>query len=303
MKETAMLTAITLNERAVLALDGAQARDFLQGLISADIERLQPDAAIYTTLLTPQGRVLFDFFLAQAGSRILIDCDRSRRDELAAKLTFYRLRADVSIKAVDDLAVSVLFGPGTLDVLGCADRPGAAVAQKGGVLYVDPRRAELGARAILPVDHFGALLSALDVHHGEIADYQRHRLALGVPDGARDIAIGKDYLLECGLDALNAVDFDKGCYIGQELTARTHFRGTVRRHLVPVKIDGPAPPFGTPVLLGATQAGEMRSSADGRGLAMLKARHLETARTENQVFTAGEAHLKPLIDAAPGSGS
>jgi len=289
---------VRLPDRGILALAGADARDFLQGLISADIKRLGPESAVYATLLTPQGRLLFDFFLIEAGGRILIDCERARRDELAGKLTFYRLRAEVSIEAVDDLAVAALFGPGALEALGLDDRPGAVRARDGGIVLTDPRRRGLGARLILPAEQLEAIAADAGAERGGEEDYDRHRLALGVPDGARDIAVGKDYLLECGLDALNAVDFDKGCYIGQELTARTHFRGTVRRRLIPVEIDGPAPAPGTPILAGDVQAGEMRSSLGSRGLAMLRLRHLEAADGKDTVFSAGEARIRPLADLA-----
>src|SRR5207245_3225890 len=135
--------------------------------------------------------------------------------------------------------------------------PGAAKAIGDTTVFVDPRLAELGARAVLPRDGAAAVLAGLGFSAGAVADYERRRIALGVPDGSRDLPVEKAILLENGFDELNAIDWDKGCYMGQELTARTRYRGLVRKRLMPVTIEGPAPAFGAPLLLGEKEAGEM----------------------------------------------
>jgi hypothetical protein len=157
------------------------------------------------------------------------------------------------------------------------------------VVYVDPRLAALGARAILPRD---AALSALaGFAPAELAAYDRMRLGHGVPDGSRDLVPEKSLLLESGFDELHGIDWNKGCYIGQELTARTRYRGLVRRRLVPVAIDGPPPAPGTLVTADGREVGEMRSACDGLGLALLR---LEAAHSATPL-QAGDARLTPQL--------
>ena len=127
--------------------------------------------------------------------------------------------------------------------------PGAARPLAGGVALVDPRLAALGARAILPRDALDAALAGAGAVATDFADYDRQRLALGVPDGSRDLVLGKSILLEIGFDELNGVDWQKGCYIGQELTARTKYRGLIKKRLLPVDDRRPPPEPGTPITL------------------------------------------------------
>ena len=155
---------------------------------------------------------------------------------------------------------------------------------------VDPRLAALGARVILPREQIGTVLSDADVSEADFAAYDRHRLALGVPDGSRDLLVEKSILLESGFDELNGVDWDKGCYIGQELTARTKYRGLIKKRLFPVQIDGLAPPPGTILSLDGKEAGEMRSSRDAIGLALLRL----AAAGEGGSLSAPGARVSPL---------
>ncbi len=278
--------------RAVLAIEGEDARGLLQGLISNDVERLAPDHAIYATLLTPQGKFLHDFFIAEADGRLLLDCEADRRDDLERRLTFYRLRAKVTLAADDDCVVAALWGDGA--ATGLAEAEGSAGRLAGGVAYVDPRLAAAGARAFLPRGSAAEALEAAGFAPATAEDYDRHRLSLALPDGSRDIAVEKGFLLENGIDDLNGVDFDKGCYVGQELTARTKHRATIRKRLYRVDVDGPMPEPGTQVTADGRAAGEMRSGRGDVGLALLRVELLAKAAEAGIPLTCGDARLTPV---------
>ena len=187
------------------------------------------------------------------------------------------------------LVVAAVFGPDAGAALGLEARAGVTAPFAGGVAFVDPRLADAGARAILP--RSGAASAFAGLPAATAADYDRRRLDLGLPDGSRDMKVEKATLLENGFEELNGVDFEKGCYLGQEVTARTKYRGLVKKRLMPVAIDGPTPAAGTPVRAGGREVGEMRSAADGRGLALIRLDALgEGAPPE---LAAGEARLLP----------
>ncbi len=279
-------------QRGLIAISGDDRTAFLQGLVSNDVSRVSAERAVYAALLTPQGRFLHDFFIGAIGETLYLDCEASRRDDLRRRLSIYRLRSKVTLAdATSDFAVALLYGTDLAAQLGLDAEPGAARPWEGGVVYVDPRLPELGARAILPRAEAGAILARADLIPGSAADYDRLRLSLGVPDGSRDLPVEKAILLENGFDELHGIDWQKGCYMGQELTARTRYRGLVRKRLLPVEIDGPLPAPGTPVMAGDKEAGEMRSGIDGLGLALLRLEHLDDADGEG--LRCGGSRLKP----------
>ena len=250
--------AARLGDRAVLQLQGPEARDFLQGLISNDVATLARGRPLYAALLTPQGRYLFDFLLHENEDGILLDSEAARLEELRRRLLLYRLRSKVEITRRPDLAVVAIWG--------CAEV--AAPAEP------DPRLPALGARAILSVDAVSALLAGPAMREVGPEAYDRHRLALGVPDGSRDLVVQKALLLESNFEELHGVSFTKGCFVGQELTARTKHRGLVRKRLLPVIVDGATPEPGTILHQAEREAGEMRSARDGVGLALLRLEQL-----------------------------
>jgi folate-binding protein YgfZ len=281
---------VVLEDRGVLAVSGPERRSFLQGLISNDSEGVSDAEARYGALLTAQGRYLHDFIIADAGAALWLDCERSRLADLKRRLTMYRLRAKVALDERPDLVVMAVFGEDAAAALGLPQQPGAACPFAGGLALVDPRLADLGARVLLPRDQAPSSLAARGIAEADFAAYDRLRLALGVPDGSRDLIPEKSLLLESGFDELNGIDWHKGCYIGQELTARTKYRGLVKRRLFPVRIEGPTPKPGTLVLAEGQEVGEMRSARDGIGLALLR---LE-AVGEGRRLMAGEAALTPV---------
>jgi tRNA-modifying protein YgfZ len=284
---------VVLDDRGVLAVAGPDRAAFLQGLVSNDVAKVDAAHARHAALLTAQGRYLHDFMMMAAGETIWLETEAARLADLKRRLSLYRLRAKVALAERADLAVAVVFGAGVLKALDLPETAGAARPWSAGIVAVDPRLAALGARCVLPRAPLRERLAGLGFAEAGFAEYDRRRLELGVADGSRDLVPEKTILLEAGFDELNGVDWQKGCYIGQELTARTKYRGLLKRRLVPVRIDGAAPPPGAIVTAEGREAGEMRSSREGIGLALLR---LE-AVTAGAPLAAGEAVLQPQVPA------
>lgn len=285
---------VLMEDRGVLAIEGPDARAFLQALVSNDILRVSDEKAVYAALLTPQGKFLHDFFVAASGEALLLDCEAARLADLKRRLTLYRLRSKVTLADRSQaLAVAVAHGEGAAGALALPEVPGAARPAHSGMIFVDPRLAEAGVRAILPREAAPALLEAAGFSAGSRDDYERRRIALGLPDGSRDMEVEKALLLENGFEELHGVDWQKGCYIGQELTARTRYRGLVKKRLIPVKVEGPLPPPGTPVRAGEREVGQIRSGADDVALALLRLEALDPAEGDPGMLTAGEAKVVP----------
>ncbi len=289
---------VLLADRGVLALRGGDVRSFLQGLTSNDLTRIREDQAGYGALLTPQGKFLFDFFIAQEGGQLLLETEQARLEPLLRRLSMYRLRSKVDLEDVSTrFAVAALIGDDVAGLLDLPERPGAGRVLDQGVVFIDPRLARLGARALLAKDSATAVLAELGFVQLEYAAYERLRLTLGVPDGSRDLVIEKSTLLESGFEELNGVDFAKGCFVGQELTARMKYRALVRKRLMPVTFAGPPPPPGTIIRLAGRDAGEMRSGIDGQGLALLRLEQVEKARAEGAPLMAGTIEILPQTPA------
>jgi folate-binding protein YgfZ len=230
-----------LDDRVVIALSGPDARTLLQGLITNDIERLSPGRALYAALLTPQGKILFDFLITEGDGAVLLDCAAASAEALAKRLIMYRLRAKVEIAIRPQLAV--VWGEG-LD---------------------DPRLSTLGRRTVMARAEVSALPSGA---------YLEHRLKLGVPEGA-DFGSDKMFALDAGLEELHGVSFEKGCYVGQELTARMKHRGTARKRLLVIEGDSVLPPPGTDVKAAGHSLGEITSTYGARGFALIRLDRLQ----------------------------
>ncbi len=257
-----------LPDRSVLEISGEDRVSFLQGLVSNDVAAAAPGHAVWAAFLTPQGKWLADFFILAEGERLLLDVVRDQAAMLLQRLSRFRLRSKVALR---EAAFVVQAGWG-----------GAPLP--GGIAAPDPRLPDAGWRALSPTPPPGADATA--------EDYDRHRLALGLPDGVRDLEAEASVLLEAGFDELNGVSWTKGCYMGQELTARTKYRGLVKRRLVPVRIAGAAPVRGTPVLdATGTQVGEIRSGREGLAIAQLRLDAIESGTA----LTADGAAVTPEI--------
>jgi folate-binding protein YgfZ len=259
-----------LEDRGILAVSGADRRSFLQGLVSNDVEKVSPAEARYAALLTAQGKFLHDFMMIECGGALWLEGEAARLSDLKRRLSIYRLRAKATLDERPELSVAVVFGHDAVPAMGFSEEPGAARAFASGVAFVDPRLVTLGVRCILPRADIRSALEGTGLAERGFPTYDRLRLELGIPDGGRDLLPEKSILLEAGFDELNGVDWQKGCYIGQELTARTRYRGLIKKRLMPVEIDGPAPAPGTIITADGREVGEMRSSSDGVGLALLR---------------------------------
>ena len=241
-----------LTSRAVIALGGADWRTFLQGLITQDVETLAVGELRLGAILTPQGRLLYDLFIAGTDGGVLLDVAAQHREAIIQRLTMYRLRAQVEITA-SDLTVTALF-------------PADDTLKADEGFYRDPRLPLLGARA------YG--LAAAPTADEDA--YDAHRLALGVP-GPADWLTDKTYPIEANFDLLHGIDFKKGCFVGQETTSRMKRRGTIKTRMAPIIFDGPAPAFGAEILAGERRAGEVLSGRDGRAMAALRLDRIEGA--------------------------
>jgi folate-binding protein YgfZ len=247
-----------LPERTVVEITGADRIPFLQGLVSNDVTQVAPGQAIWAALLTPQGKYLADFFILEGNASLLLDCATPQAPLLEQKLTSFRLRAQVTVQqASPNWHVHVAWD-------------GEPEIAPGIVAAPDPRLPGAGWRLLVP--------HPLPTN-STAADWDRRRLALGLPDGVRDLEPDKSVLLEAGFDELNGVSWSKGCYMGQELTARTKYRGLIKRRLLPVDLQGELPPAGTPILADNREVGTLRTGQGTRALATLRLDALDLALT------------------------
>jgi len=269
--------AAFLVDRGVVSVSGADAAGFLQGLLTNDVEGLEPRQARYAALLTPQGKIMFDMIVVRApdegGPVFLVDCAAAQTADLAKRLGFYKLRAKVAIADESATrAVAAFWG----------DEPASI---EGGLFYADPRDPRLGWRAILPRPMADAV--GLD-HAGE---YEGLRIGAVAPKGGVDFAYGDAFPHDANLDLLNGVDFDKGCYVGQEVVSRMKHRGTARKRIVRVKLAGPPPAPESPVMDRELAVGTLGSSSGREALALLRLDRAEDAVAAGRSLSAGGVGL------------
>jgi tRNA-modifying protein YgfZ len=273
--------AALLPGRGVVGVAGPDRATFLQGLVTNDVRELAPDRALYAGLLSPQGKLLCDFVLTEDGMRILIETAAPQATDLVRRLTLYKLRAQVEIADLTPaFKVAALWGAGAADALGLPPFEGAASpAAWGGCAFVDPRLAALGVRLLHKADGpaLEDQLAASGVAVMTEANYTAHRLAQGIPDSTE---IGGEicYPLEANFETLHGVDFKKGCYVGQELTARMKHKGGLRKRVLPVAGTADLPAAGTPVAAGGTELGSLIAASGPQGLALLRLDRLAEAQ-------------------------
>ncbi|WP_296572080.1 folate-binding protein [Phreatobacter sp.] len=270
------MPSAALPDRGVIRVSGEDAPTFLQGLVTCDVVAIPAGEARFGALLTPQGKIIVDFFVIPApgdtGGGFFVDVPRALAADLARKLAFYRLRAKV---AVADLSDEV----GVMAIWGDMGKPEGAVAVR------DPRHPALGWRMIAPLP--------LE-NPSDAGAYDAYRIRLGIPAGGRDFAYGDAFPHEADMDQLAGVDFAKGCYVGQEVVSRMQHRGTARTRVVPVTFSDFPPMEGLDVMAGEKTIGMMGSAADGRGLAKLRLDRVADALAAGEAITAGGIALTPV---------
>ncbi len=267
-----------LDDRAVLAISGPQAREFLQGLVTNDvIGGLAPGSGLYTALLSPQGKILFDFLVTEGDGALLLDVARGAAEALLRKLKMYRLRAKVDVELREPLGVY-------LNLAGHPDNRPTPYADRA-ITFIDPRLAALGRRSIGAMAEMPANLAGPRAYH-------EHRIALGVPEGT-DFGFEKTFALDAGLDELYGVSFTKGCYIGQELTSRMKHRATSRKRILTVAADAALPAPGASVTRGDTDIGELVSVYGSHGFALVRLDRLEETSGDVRIGEIQVALTKP----------
>lgn len=264
---------IHLVDRAVLRINGADARSFLQGLVSCDMDAVSPERSGFGALLTPQGKIISDFFIVEAdgidGGGFLLDVPLLLNETLAKRLGLYKLRAQVTIENLSEAAAVV------------AASAGAELSEDDGLVFGDPRLHAMGQRAITDRAHAATFGDDATAYHA-------HRIALGVPDGGKDFTYGNAFPHETLMDQLNGVSFSKGCYVGQEIVSRMQHRGTARTRIVPIRFDEDVrSEWGVEVMAGGKRLGKVGSTAEGRGLAMLRLDKVGDALEAGETLLAG----------------
>jgi folate-binding protein YgfZ len=277
------MRAALLPDRGVLKVAGDDARHFLNGLATNDIAKVVPGRARYAALLTPQGKIIVDFIAVEApaadGGGFFLDAPRALAPVLVDKLNFYNLRAKVM---VEDLSQA-------LGVMAVWDGAGDS---EYGLCYADPRLPALGWRVMLPQQLAAEAANDLGATFTEPETYEAHRIALGVPRGGEDFIYGDTFPHEADMDQFAGVDFDKGCYVGQEVVSRVEHRASARNRIVPIAYDKFAPSAGLPVMAGDKQVGTLGSTAKGRGLALLRLDRVEDAIAARTTFTCGNIPIR-----------
>jgi folate-binding protein YgfZ len=276
------MKAALLPSRGVVKVAGIDARKFLNGLVSADMGKVTPARPCFAALLTPQGKLIVDFIVAEAADgSFLLDCPRALVPALIERLGFYKLRAKITVEDESE----------SLGVMAIWD--GAAPTLPSPASYCDPRLPELGLRCIVPPPPPpSAAAAAFGAELTDATAYEAHRIALGVPSGGLDFVYGDAFPHEADMDQLHGVDFQKGCFVGQEVVSRMEHRGSARTRVVPVAFDGAQPAAGVAVTAGEKSVGVMGSTAAGRGLAMLRLDRVDEALAGGAPLMAGGVELR-----------
>ncbi|WOJ90033.1 folate-binding protein [Methylocapsa polymorpha] len=276
-----MANSVFLSDRGVIEVAGADATAFLHKLITNSVLNIPAGESRYSGLLTPQGKLIFDFFVvplpegAEAG--YYFDCPREQTADLAKRVTFHKMRAKITIADRSDvLGVAAIWG-------------GDAPAGIEGVVTRDMRAPDMGLRVIGPRASLSGLGTANE------AAYEAHRVAQGVPKGGVDFTYGDTFIHDVNLDYLHGVDFKKGCYVGQEVVARVHFRNSARKRIVKVHFNGPTPEPGAQIMAGEIAIGQVGSIAGSEGLASLRLDKLDDAKAAGAAVKAGEAAVDVTV--------
>jgi folate-binding protein YgfZ len=274
-----------LPDRGVVSVAGADAEKLLQGVITNDMALLATQPAIHAGLLSPQGKVLFDFFVVKAPGGYCLETARDKAAGLAERLLMYRLRADADIRdRSSDYTVAAIWG-GAHEPHGSGTPP---------LWFADPRLPAMGCRELVTMRSDWAL-GAEDASSATQDDYHAHRIGLGVPEGGKDFAFGDTFPHEALFDLLHGVSFSKGCYVGQEVVSRMQNRGTARKRVVPVVGEPALPAAGTAIVGGEAEIGRLGSVAGSRGLALLRLDRAAEIAAKGEALRAGSVSVRIVL--------
>jgi tRNA-modifying protein YgfZ len=272
------MKAAFLRDRGIVKVGGEDARNFLNGLVTTDVTLVRPGLGRFGALLTPQGKIITDFLITEApsghGGGFLIDAPRALAPGLTTKLGFYKLRAKVTVENLTE----------SLGVMAVWD---GEPATKPDLTFADPRDDALGWRILVPEELARKVADLIGAELVDNAVYDTHRIATGVPRGGLDFMYGDAFPHETNMDRLHGVDFDKGCYVGQEVVSRMQHRGTARTRIVRVVLDDFSPEAGATVLAGEKSVGTMGSTSGGNGLALLRTDRVADALDAGATLSAG----------------
>ena len=288
------MKAAFLPDRGVVKVSGEDARSFLNGLVTTDLTELKPGFGRFGALLTPQGKITTDFLITEAsaghGGGFLLDVPRALAQALATKLSFYKLRAKVAVENLTE----------NLGVLAAWD---GEPATKPDLAFADPRLPALGWRILVPEELKQKVADLIGADLVDAAAYEAHRIAAGVPRGGLDFTYGDAFPHETNMDRLHGVDFDKGCYVGQEVVSRMQHRGTARTRTVKVILEGPSPEVGATILAGDKPVGTIGSTSGQNGLALVRTDRVVDALDAGLPLTAGGLGIRlaepDVVRAAP----
>lgn len=276
---------IPLAHRAVIKISGNDAATFLQGLITNDIHKATEQNPLYALMLTPQGKYLYDFFIAKRDGEYFLDVSSTYKNDIIKRLSMYKLRSDVAISDIStQYECAILMGEALTKEID-NDEKGSIRPFCKGTAYIDPRNPQLGARAFIERENHYQSFEAKEFSAADISTYEEARISLAIADGDHDMISGESFPLDFGMDTLGAIDFKKGCYVGQEVTARVHHKSSPKKAIYRVRsVAGNLPQAGTAISYDGKKLGELRSAIEKNGLALLRkddVKTIDAAKADN----------------------
>jgi len=286
----------TLIDRGILSITGPDSLAFLQGIVTNDLEKLNEKTALYSAILTPQGKYLHDFFIFELEGNIHIDCPKNQIDSLEKKLNMYRLRANLEItKLGDAYSIISLTGPGISDIMHPEQGIVNSELYGKGIVVFDPRLNQLGARAVLKKKSASDILNNKEFTEKNYEDYNKLEITLGIPGSIDAVFLRSAFPLELGYSELNAISFNKGCYVGQEVTARMNVRNLVKKRLVPVSFEGESLKAGTTISIQDKPVGQVFAKANDKGIVMFRIDRLLQIIERKEGLIVGQTKVRPTL--------
>ncbi|MBD1156784.1 folate-binding protein YgfZ [Pelagibacterales bacterium SAG-MED20] len=247
-----------LEDRGILFVNGADVKEFLQNLISNDINKVSETNSCFASLLTPQGKFLFAFIIVKHKSGFFIDCEKSQAEPLFKQLSIYKLRSNVEIMNLSNEFVIAAFNRDKfLKFKGAKDEPGNTIKYREDSILLDPRNKDLGARLIINLEKLYLSLKKLELKDSKIDEYYKLSHELGIVQKNMNMLQNKLFGIECNFEELNAIDFKKGCYVGQENTARIKLKNKLSKRLLPVQLVSGKLSEGEPIYLNNVEIGKI----------------------------------------------